>query len=102
MPPSPKTIQRMILDPDVPMELRRQLIQQACNDDSPLGKQLVAAVLEAASGANTEAQYLEKKQEVTDLLRALEEGPLRHDLRLHFRRRGVPWWCHCAGDNDLL
>jgi hypothetical protein len=73
---SPATI--MLADSSVPMPQRIQLLKALVNDANPEAQTLVATLIEAMAAAEAENVHAEKAKQLTELLQAMEEGPLRN------------------------
>ncbi len=71
----PPSQAHMLTDPSVPMELKFHLLRQACHDEK--GEPILAALLEEACKAKAEDHYHAKVKELKELIRQMEEGPLR-------------------------
>ncbi|UCG13579.1 MAG: AAA family ATPase [Deltaproteobacteria bacterium] len=71
-------IKEKLFDPDVQIEHRKQLLQHLVMDGSKESDAILKSFLEeVAAGNNGESLYNEKQKELTETLRALEEGPMR-------------------------
>jgi ATP-dependent 26S proteasome regulatory subunit len=73
---SPATI--MLADSSVPMPQRIQLLKALVNDSNPEAQTLVGTLIEAMAAAEAGSVHAEKARQLTDLLQAMEEGPLRN------------------------
>ena len=73
---SPATI--MLADSSVPMPHRIQLLKALVNDANPEAQTLVATVIEAMAASEAGNVHAEKARQLTELLQAMEEGPLRN------------------------
>ncbi len=68
---------RMLTDASVPMEMRRQLLQQLFETDEETAQQAVNHVLESAAKASASDIELAKAEELSELLDQMRRGPLR-------------------------
>jgi len=77
--PKKKTIAGMLLDPGVPMKMRKHLLRQLASTEGETEDGLVERVLESAASSSDAAQSVaaEKAQELDEKLRELKQGPLR-------------------------
>ncbi|MBW2274721.1 MAG: AAA family ATPase [Deltaproteobacteria bacterium] len=73
----PKKIWTMLLDSSIPLEMRVEILQQLASaaDEAAVG--ILARLIEAAGATTAEEQHAEKLREVSALLGALQQGPLR-------------------------
>jgi len=75
---------KMLVDPGVPLDLRRRMMVHVCMDDSPQALELANMIfgrLTEASGQEIQAQ---KAAELDKLIRELKSGPLRRATYLGF------------------
>jgi ATP-dependent 26S proteasome regulatory subunit len=70
----------VLLDEKVPLEHRRQLLQQICNSDSKEAARILDSLLKAAAQSSGLELYTQKKKECEALMEALEAGPQRPGL----------------------
>jgi len=68
---------RMLTDGSVPMEMRRQLLQQLFESDEDAAQEAVASVLESAAQATAGEALQAKAAELSELLDQMRRGPLR-------------------------
>ncbi len=79
-PTKAKKIEQMLLDPNVPLETRVDIVRQLANGFDETSVPILAHLIEAASGAGGEDQYKEKVREISELIQSLQQGPLRGAL----------------------
>jgi ATP-dependent 26S proteasome regulatory subunit len=78
MPKAKKqTIEKMLTDRSVPAQMRMQMLRQLCMEEAPVAQEILDRILENASKASADEQYLAKTQELADTLQQLQQGPLR-------------------------
>ena len=73
----PPDVRRMLLDDEVPIELRRQLLLQLCRDEGERSAEVLAEILAAAASGSGDLLRREKREEIDTLLEELKQGPLR-------------------------
>jgi hypothetical protein len=78
--PRAKKIELMILDENVPLEMRVDIVRQLANSFDETSAPILAQVIQAASSAGGEDQFNEKVRELSELIQALQQGPLRGAL----------------------
>lgn len=71
------TIEKMLLDTSVDIEHRKQLLQQLVQGGHPELDELFAKILNAAAAAEGESLALRKAEEYAELIRLMQQGPLR-------------------------
>jgi hypothetical protein len=80
--PKPKKnvtpIQEMISSPGVPFEQRLELLRGLVNNDSEEAKLIVASLLESLGAAEAETHHIQMAKKYAELIREIQEGPLRH------------------------
>jgi ATP-dependent 26S proteasome regulatory subunit len=72
-----RTVEKMLTDPSTPMEMRLQLMRQVCQAEEEIGEKILINLLEAACQASAGKQFLAKTEELAEVLKQLEQGPLR-------------------------
>jgi hypothetical protein len=73
----PASIEALIIDSDVPLEQRKRALMNLIVDDSEASQKALMSLLEKAAQANGETLYARKIQELSELKKAMESGPLR-------------------------
>lgn len=77
-PPSPPTtIDKMLVDPAVPLPIRRQLLHQLCNEDTKQSAELLRSILAKLAANGAQEHYVELCKQVQGLLEQMMAGPLR-------------------------
>src|SRR5262245_8416390 len=71
-------IQVMIMDPSVPAEHRLELLKGLVNNPSEESKFIQISLLEGFAAMDGEALHVEKAKQLSELIRQMQEGPLRH------------------------
>jgi ATP-dependent 26S proteasome regulatory subunit len=72
-----KKIESMLLDTEVPIEMRLHLTRDLATSDEDAATAAIRSVLEAAARTTAESLYEEKNAELSQLLAEMQEGPLR-------------------------
>jgi len=71
-------IQMMLIDPATPIEQRLELLKGVVNNPSEEGKFILMTLLEGLAAMEGEALHAEKSRQLSELIRQMLEGPLRH------------------------
>jgi ATP-dependent 26S proteasome regulatory subunit len=71
-------VQTMLIDPAVPLDNRKKVLMHLCMDPSEESQKVVVGLLEAAGKANGEALWYKKAEELEELKKQMENGPLRY------------------------
>ena len=73
----PHLIKDMLMNLNVPLEQRIQMIQQLANNDSEFAQLILGELLNDAAASNGENLYQEKTRELDETLNTLKQGPMR-------------------------
>ncbi len=76
----PNRIERLLMDRSNPIETRVEVLRQLAQSADGAALPILAQVLEAASTATGEDQYGARLAELSEMIAALQEGPLRSAL----------------------
>jgi ATP-dependent 26S proteasome regulatory subunit len=71
-------IEQMLFSPMVPVERRLDILRGLLTDPSPEARTVAASVLENAGALSGENPQQELAKQYADLIREMQEGPLRH------------------------
>lgn len=77
------SVRALLGDPDAPLEHRYMVLRTLVNDGSPQARELVAELLQLLASTDAESVYEEKRRELAELLREMNEGPRRSGFFLH-------------------
>jgi len=83
--PKPKKynpIHLMLLDPDLAMEKRIELLQSVAANPAAENKAILGALLEGNAGQNTSDEFAQKLEELNQFIKQMMEGPLRNAVFL--------------------
>lgn len=67
----------MLADASAPIERRRELLRMLINDSNPEAATVLDSICESLAGAAAENVHAEKVKQLSELIRLMEEGPLR-------------------------
>lgn len=73
-PSQKKQIRRVLTDQEAPLEARRELLKQVVASEDPV---LLDLVLNDVAASTGEDRYAAQRKELAELLKQLQEGPLR-------------------------
>jgi len=68
----------MLGDPSLPLDHRKQLLMHLLMAGGDEGNAAITALLEAATAQNAETLHAQKLREVAELIRQMQDGPLRY------------------------
>jgi ATP-dependent 26S proteasome regulatory subunit len=75
-PTTPKKLEMMLLDASAPLEIRLEILKQLARAEDEAAAPILGELLEAAGAAKTDEQSREKLRELSEMLRAMQQGPL--------------------------
>lgn len=70
-------IQGLLTDESLPPEHRVAMLKDLVNSQSPEAQAIVLSILDGVAAAGSESLYAEKSKRLAELLRQMNEGPLR-------------------------
>ncbi len=73
----PPKLDVALVDDDVPLEHRVELLAYLTVNEPERGKKELAKILSSAASSNGKENYTKKLAELKELLKAIEKGPLR-------------------------
>jgi hypothetical protein len=72
-----KTVETMLTDPGVPEPMKRELLAQLAGSEDEEARAILSRWFENANRAAAEGQFLEKTNELNELIQMMQQAPLR-------------------------
>jgi ATP-dependent 26S proteasome regulatory subunit len=76
-PKRPLPVELLLADASAPVEQRREFLKMLLHDPSPDAQAAVASIFTTLSANNAEQVFQKKAQELSQVLKQLEDGPMR-------------------------